>query len=145
VGPPAFSEDDQVFAKDIQKNLGIPEKGLKTTIEPFKLAERSWGSGSTDVAEVSWLTPTTSLGMSYKPIDTPGHHWSSVACGGMSIGHKSMITAAKVMALSGVDFLLKPELIKKMREEWTKKKKGKEYKSPLPPDLKPPVKSQSVR
>lgn len=144
IGPPSFSEDDQAFAKKIQKNLGIPEKGLKTTVEPFKLAERSWGSGSTDVAEVSWLTPTTSLGISFKPIDTPGHHWSSVACGGMSIGHKSMITAAKVMALTGVDFLLKPELIKKMREEWTKKKKGKEYKSPLPPDLKPPVKSQSV-
>lgn len=145
VGPPSFTEDDQRFAKTIQKNLGIPESGLKTTIEPFKLPERSWGSGSTDVAEVSWLTPTTSLGVSYKPIDTPGHHWSSVACGGMSIGHNSMITAAKVIALSGVDFLLNPGLIKKMREEWTRRRKGKEYKSPLPPDLKPPVKSQSVQ
>jgi len=145
IGPPSFSEDDQTFAKSIQKNLGIPEKGLKTTIEPFKLPERSWGSGSTDVAEVSWLTPTTSLGVSYKPIGSPGHHWAAVACGGMSIGHKSMLTAAKVMALSGIDLLLNPELIKKMREEWMKRKNGKEYKTPLPPDVKPPVKPQSVR
>jgi len=145
VGPPPFTEDEQSYAKEIQKNLNIPEKGLKTTIEPFKLPERSWGGGSTDVAEVSWLTPTTSLGVSFKPIDTPGHHWAAVACGGMSIGHKSMLTAAKVMAISGVDFLLNPDLITKMREEWTKRKNGHEYKSPLPPDLKPPVKSQNVR
>ncbi len=58
----------------------------------------------------------------------------------MSIGHKAMLTAAKVMAASGLDFLESPEIIEKMRQEWTEKKKGKEYKSPLPPDLKPPVK-----
>ena len=145
VGPPPFTEDEQAYARKIQKNLGLAEKGLKTSIESFRLPERSWGSGSTDVAEVSWLTPTTSLGVSFKPMDTPGHHWAAVACGGMSIGHKSMITAAKVMALSGVDFLLKPELITKMREEWVEKKGDREYKSPLPPDLKPPVNSQNVQ
>jgi aminobenzoyl-glutamate utilization protein B len=144
IGPPPFTEEEQTFAKTIQKNLGLSEKGLKTSIEPFRLPEKSWGGGSTDVAEVSWLTPTTSLGVSFKPIDTPGHHWAAVACGGMSIGHKSMLTAAKVMALSGIDFLLNPELIKQMREEWMKRKEGNEYTSPLPPDLKPPVKSQNV-
>jgi aminobenzoyl-glutamate utilization protein B len=92
------------------------------------------------VAEVSWLTPTTSLGVACTPEGTPGHHWSIVACAGTSIAHKCLLTAAKVMAATGVDFLTKPEIIQKMREEWTKKKKGKEYKSPLPPGLKPPVK-----
>ncbi|NIM92016.1 MAG: amidohydrolase [Candidatus Aminicenantes bacterium] len=140
IGPPKFSAEDQAFAKEIQKNLGVEEKGLKTKIESFKLPERSWGSGSTDVAEVSWLAPTTDLGIVFKPVGTPGHHWSAVACGGMSIGHKSMLTAAKVMVASGLDFLTHPEIIQKMRKEWVEKKKGKEYKSPLPPDLKPPVK-----
>jgi len=140
VGPPRFSEEEQAFAKEIQKSLSVEEKGLKTKIDPFKLPERSWGSGSTDVAEVSWLTPTTDLGIVYKPVGTPGHHWSAVACGGMSIGLKCMLTAAKVMAASGLDMLTHPEIIQKMRKEWKEKKKGKEYKSPLPPDLKPPVK-----
>ncbi|MBN1223098.1 MAG: amidohydrolase [Candidatus Aminicenantes bacterium] len=144
VGPPVFDEEEQAFGKEIQKNLNIEAKGLKTTIEPFKLPERSWGGGSTDVAEVSWLTPTTSLGIAFKPIDTPGHHWAAVACGGMSIGHKAMLTAAKVMAASGVDFFMNPKIVQKMREEWIKKKNGREYKSPLPPDLKPPVKSRSI-
>lgn len=140
VGPPSFTEEEQTFAKEIQKNLSLEEKGLKTEIEPLKLPKRSWGGGSTDVAEVSWLTPTTSLGVAFKPVGTPGHHWSAVACGGMSIGHKAVITAAKVMAATGLDLLVHPEIIQKMREEWTEKKKGKEYESPLPPDLKPPVK-----
>ncbi|MFB0565686.1 MAG: amidohydrolase [Candidatus Aminicenantaceae bacterium] len=140
VGSPQFSEKEQEFAGKIQESLGIEEKGLETDIEPFKLPDRSWGSGSTDVAEVSWLTPTTSLGIAYKPIGAPGHHWSSVACSGMSVGHKCLLTAAKVMVASGVDFLTHPKIIQKMRKEWMEKKMGKEYKSPLPPELKPPVK-----
>jgi len=140
VGPPVFSPEDQSFAKEIQKNLGVEEKGLKTDIEPFKLPEKSWGSGSTDVAEVSWLAPTTALGIATAPIGTPGHHWAEVACAGTSIAHKALLTAAKVMAATGVDFFTQPEIIKKMRAEWTENKKGKEYKSPLSSDLKPPVK-----
>ncbi len=140
VGPPPFTEDEQIYAKEIQKNLGIEEKGLSTKIEEFRLPEKSWGGGSTDVAEVSWLTPTTSLGIACVPLEAPGHHWAAVACGGMSIGHKAMLTAAKVMAASGLDLLSKPETITKMRKEWEDIKNGIEYKPPLPPDLKPPVK-----
>ncbi|MGQ9619108.1 MAG: amidohydrolase [Candidatus Aminicenantia bacterium] len=144
VGPPQFSEEDQKFAKEIQKNSGIEEKGLETTIEPFSYPQRSLGGGSTDVAEVSWLTPTTTLEIACKPSGTPGHHWSTVACGGMSIGHKCVVTASKVMTGTGIDLLTNKELIKKMREEWIEKKNGRDYKSPLPPDLKPPVKVDKI-
>jgi aminobenzoyl-glutamate utilization protein B len=140
IGAPAFTEEEQAFAKEIQKNLGLEQKGLSAKVEPFSLPEKSWGSGSTDVAEVSWLTPTTSLGVAFTPLGTPGHHWSAVACGGMSIGHKCLAAAAKVMAASCLDFLAQPETIQKMREEWTARKKGKEYKSPLPADLSAPAK-----
>jgi aminobenzoyl-glutamate utilization protein B len=140
VGPPRFTQEEQEYTKEIQKNLGVDENGLKTEIEPFKLPERSCGGGSTDVAEVSWLTPTTALGVAMAPANAPWHHWAQVACGGMSIGHKAMLIAAKVMAASGIDFLTHPEIVKNMREEWIDRKEGKEYKSPLPPDLKPPIK-----
>lgn len=139
VGPPPFTQEEQAFAKDIQKNVGVEQKGLSTDIKPFQLPERSWGSGSTDVAEVSWLTPTTSLGVASKPLGTPGHHWSIAACSGMSIGHKSALTAAKVMAASCLDFLSRPQTIQKMKEDWLARKKGHEYKSPLPPDLEPRI------
>jgi aminobenzoyl-glutamate utilization protein B len=140
VGAPQFTAEEQTFAKKIQKDLDIEEKGLSTVVESLRLPEKSWGGGSTDVAEVSWLTPTPSLNVASKPLDAPGHHWAVVACGGMSIGHKSMLTAAKVMSASGLDFLTRPEIIRKMRKEWEERRQGKEYESPLPPDVKPPVK-----
>lgn len=137
VGAPAFSNEEQAFAKAIQKDLGLEDKGLTAKIEPFSLPEKSWGSGSTDVAEVSWLTPTTDLSVAFTPLGTPGHHWSAVACSGTSIAHKCLAVASKVMAASCLDFLAQPDVIKKMRDEWTARKKGREYKSPLPADLQP--------
>ena len=139
VGAPAFTEEEQAFAKEVQKNVRVEPKGLSTKIEPFSLPEKSWGSGSTDVAEVSWLTPTTALGVAFSPTGTPGHHWSAAACAGTSIAYKCLAVAAKVMAASCLDFLAQPETIQKMREEWTARKKGREYKSPLPADLQPRV------
>lgn len=95
--------------------------------------------GTATVAEVSWLTPTTSLSIASKPLGTPGHHWSMTACGGMSIGHKALRKAAEVMSASCLDLLAQPQTIAAMREEWKKDTKGREYKSPLPPDLQPRV------
>jgi len=143
VGPPEFTAEEQDFAREIQKNCSVETIGLKSTIQELRMPQRSWGGGSTDVAEVSWLTPTTNLSVVAKPAGTPGHHWSTTACGGMSIGHKSMLTAAKVMAAAGLDLLTHPEQIKKMRADWERATAGKPYRSPIPPDMQPPIKPES--
>ena len=75
------------------------------------------------------------------PLGVPGHHWSTVACSGMSIGHRALLTAAKVLSATCLDFLTQPQTIQKMRDEWQADKNGREYKSPLPADLAPPVSS----
>ncbi len=139
VGAPVFTGEEQAFAKEIQKNSGVEEKGLSAKIEPFKLPERSWGDGSTDVAEVSWLTPTTSLVVASTPLGVPGHHWSTAACAGTTIGAKAVLTAAKVLSASCLDILTQPQLLPKMREEWQADRHGREYKSPLPAGLAPRV------
>ena len=139
IGPPAFTQEEQAFAKEIQKNSGVEQNGLSAKIAPFKRPERSLGDGSTDVAEVSWLTPTAVLVIAATPLGVPGHHWSTVACSGMSIGHKALLTAAKVLSASCLDFLTQPQTIQKMREEWKADRHGREYKSPLPADLAPRV------
>lgn len=63
----------------------------------------------------------------------------NVASGGTSIGHKSSIFASKVMATTVLDLLTRPEALKKAKEEWKERMKDLVYKSPLPPDLKPPL------
>jgi len=137
-GPPVFTDEEQEFAKKIQKELGVPEKGLSKKIEEFKKPEGPSG-GSTDVAEVSWITPTAQFNAVSWPLGAPGHSWAIVTSVGSSIGHKGAITASKVIALSVLDLLLDKSIIMKAQKEWREKTKGMKYKSPVPADKKPPV------
>jgi aminobenzoyl-glutamate utilization protein B len=57
----------------------------------------------------------------------------------MSIGHKSLIFAAKTMAASVIDLLTKTDVLKKAQEEFMNRLQGRVYVSPIPPDLKPPL------
>ena len=50
-------------------------------------------------------------------LGAPGHSWQFVAAAGSSIGHKSLIFAAKTMAGAALDLIANPELIAKAKEE----------------------------
>ena len=73
--------------------------------------------GSTDVADVSWITPTMEFRTATNVNGAPGHSWQMTACAGTGIGHASLIFAAKTMAGSVLDLLTSPELLAKAREE----------------------------
>jgi len=72
-------------------------------------------------------------------LGTPGHSWQEVTQSSMSIGHKGMILAAKVLALAALDFIEKPELIFKAKEELEKRLGSSKYESPIAPNIKPNV------
>ena len=67
------------------------------------------------------------------------HSWQAAAQGKSSIAHKGMLYAARIMALTAIDFLQKPELVNKAREELTETLNGETYPDPLPKDLKPEI------
>ena len=69
----------------------------------------------------------------------PGHSWQNTAISGTSIGHKSTLFAAQVMAATVIDFLTKPEALAQVRADFDTRMQGLTYKSPLPPDLQPPL------
>jgi aminobenzoyl-glutamate utilization protein B len=73
------------------------------------------------------------------PLGAPGHSWMNVAGGAHSTGHKSLIYASKVMAASALDLMTEPELMKKAWDEQRKRLMGKEYRSPIPAEAKPPL------
>jgi aminobenzoyl-glutamate utilization protein B len=62
-----------------------------------------------------------------------------VATSGMSIGHKNAVFASKVHAYTVIDLLTKPDILKAAWTEFEERKRGIKYRSPLPPDLKPPL------
>ncbi len=137
VGGPDFSEEDQSFAKSLQAYLGIEEKGLDADPKPLKPEPAASEGGSTDVAEVSWITPTVSLSVTTAAAGIPWHSWATSASHGTEGSVRGAEVAAKVMALTGVDLLLNPELIREARAFHDEKTEGKPYVSPVPADQKP--------
>jgi aminobenzoyl-glutamate utilization protein B len=93
--------------------------------------------GSTEVGDVSWITPTGQLTTCCWPLGTPGHSWQTVVSSGSSIGTKGMLFAAKGMALAGLELLLNPDLLAQARTEFDRVKKGKAYITPLPDEAVP--------
>ena len=95
------------------------------------------GGGSTDVGDVSWVVPTVQTNVCCYAAGTALHSWQAVAQGKSSAAHKGMLTAAKVMACTGVDLLEHPKLIEKAHEDWLAELDGETYPNPLPPEVKP--------
>ena len=56
----------------------------------------------------------------------------------MSIGHKGMIHAAKVMALAAMDCYTDVTHLQKIREEFDQATKGKPYKAMMPEGMVAP-------
>ncbi|MCE5249699.1 amidohydrolase [bacterium] len=139
VGPPQFTEEEQAFAKKMQKNLGVEEKGLSAEIEDFPEKETP-GGGSTDVADISWNIPTSGeLGIASMPPGIPGHSWAVASAVGCSVGYKGMIVAAKTLAASGIELIMDAKIVEQAQKEFREKTKDFTYKNALPPDQKPPV------
>ncbi len=136
LGPIRFTDAEQDFAKKIQRATGVKETGLSGEVKP--LEGQIQEGGSTDVGDVSWLVPTLHVSITTAPQDAPWHAWPVVACGGMSIGHKGMLHAAKVLSFAMVDLYEKPETRAAIRKEFEEKTKGVVYK-PYVPDGPPPV------
>lgn len=135
VGPPRFDDADQRFARAMQKELGLEESGLATTVMPF--TQRNGGTASSDIGEVSAILPLAELNLAARPIGTSAHHWAQTTCAAHPVGYKGMAVAAKVLAASTIDVMTDPALIKAAREEFVVQTKGKPYVSPLPPGAKP--------
>jgi len=139
VGAPDFTEEDQEWAKRMQRFVGIEEKGFREGIEPLADEPEPAGGGSTDVAEVSRITPTAQFSVTTAPADVPWHSWATSASHGTDAAVKGAWVATKVLALSGIDLLTDPDLLARARAHFGEAMGGEEYVSPLPPGQKPPV------
>ncbi len=132
VGPPEFSDKEQQFGRTLQRSLGIAEEGFDATIMPLDPQPEAPSGGSTDVAEVSWITPTVGFRIATAAKDVPWHSWAVTACQGSDAGIRGAVTATKLIAITGADLLTNAELLEKAKAEFIEKTGGRPYKSPLP-------------
>jgi len=115
VGLPQWSEADQTLAKALQKELGnARQEGLAVKLEELRgpvKPEDNYGGGSDDIGDISWNVPTVTLRYPANIPGLPGHNWSSAIASATPIAHKGVVAGAKVMAMTVLDFMNRPELV----------------------------------
>jgi aminobenzoyl-glutamate utilization protein B len=144
VGAPTFTDEERAFARRLQQPL-IEEFGtqfplaIDEGIHPLSSSSDP-AKGSTDVGDISWFVPTGGLRTTCMVAKSPGHSWQNVATIGSTIGEKGTIYAAKVLAITAIDLLEKPELIAAAKSDWQTRMKDREYTTLVPKGQKAPVK-----
>ena len=121
VGLPRWTPGEQAFAKLVQTNAGAKKQpGLATELKAFEppLAEPKSG-GSDDIGDVSWTVPTITVSYPANIPELPGHNWSNAIAMATPIAHKGVVAGAKVVAMTTIDLLTRPELRKAAREYFT--------------------------
>ncbi len=160
LGAPDWTEADYALAKRFlhtyprQTLIGIREKlaayfepdtlddvldkPLDNTIHPFQPLEAGYSSGSTDVGDVGYATPTVMLHVATACLGNVGHSWQNTAFACSDIGRKGMLRAAEMMTLATIRTMDAPEIIEKAKAE-LKRKNGGKYRCPLPEYVTPPI------
>lgn len=154
VGPPAFDDADRAFAAKLAESIPPEQKAeaLRNAKAPPDLfdavlherVDRPFDPGrlmhgSTEVADVSWVTPTGQITTACVPLGAPGHSWQWTASVGSSVGAKGMLTATKAMALAGLRLITDRDALARARAEFRERTRDGGYKSPLPEGARPPI------
>ena len=139
LGPVELTEEEQKFAKAMQKNAGNEPVGI---VQEY-LPPAEFDAPVTDVSEYSWFAPLATLWTAVMP-GPALHHWVFTAAAGSTIGKKAYNYAAKFLATSAVDLIAKPDVLAKAQEEHTARLNGRVYKSLLPDDLMPPLEANKA-
>ena len=146
VGMPEWSEDDQRFARAVQKMLEVEEQGLLTEVQSELAGAESIpdnqrrGGGSDDIGDISWVVPTATLRFPSNIPGGAGHNWNRGIAMATPIAHKGATTGAKVQALTLLDFLLRPELVQRARDYFESvQTKDRQYTTFLRPEDEPAI------
>jgi aminobenzoyl-glutamate utilization protein B len=156
IGAPVWSKEEIEFASKIAQTINkeakvnnlqrrkVPNWEKYVDVDLMTDILDAWDDGeishgSTDVSDVSWQCPTMEFNTACNILGAPGHDWRFTAVSGMSIGHKSLIFAAKTMAATALELYTKPEILEKAWKEHKKRIGGRKYISPIPSNIDPPL------
>jgi aminobenzoyl-glutamate utilization protein B len=153
VGMPQWSDDDQTLAKGLQRELKVTVRGLGDKVSELRAPRTEaedggeagmnigpTGGGSDDIGDVSWNVPTITLRYPSNIPGGPGHNWADGVSMATPIAHKGVIAGAKAQAMTMLDILLHPELVKAAWDYFnTVETKEIKYTSFIRSDDKPAV------
>ena len=100
--------------ESIATRLKSREQGLATQLDdlsgPVPDEQRNRG-GSDDIGDVSWNVPTITVRYPSNIPGLPGHNWANAVTMATPIAHKGVVAGAKVVGMTVIDLLTKPELV----------------------------------
>ncbi len=126
----------ELFGDDAVDEL--MQKPLHSGIIPFDPKENGYDSGSTDVGDVGYATPTVMFHVATACLGNVGHSWQNTAFSCSDIGMKGMLRAAEVLTLAALRTMERPEVLQKAKAELLRKNGGS-YTCPLPEYVQPPI------
>lgn len=133
---PSYTAEELEFAAKLRKTFGETEGDpIDTAIHPLHHSE-AVKAGSTDVGDVSWLTPTVQVHTAVFPLGTPGHSWQAVSAGATGAAEKAMLFAAKVLAATAQALYEDPQALQAAQAEFRSRTSGG-YVCPIEPDAVP--------
>jgi aminobenzoyl-glutamate utilization protein B len=139
VGMPSWSSEDTALAKAIQKEIGNKVEGLKSEVAKLQAPKEGDSAASDDIGEVSWNLPTVVLRYPSNIPNLVGHHWSSAVAMATPIAHKGATAGAKAHAMTALDLLMKPELMKAAWAYFEEQTKETKWQSLIPDGINAPV------
>ncbi|GAB1531768.1 MULTISPECIES: M20 family metallopeptidase [Brevibacillus] len=152
LGVPMQDEAELQLAKEMRETLSkqelatsekqssdMPAPDMVTWLNPYDGAKIPL-NGSTDVGDVSWITPTAQCTTACYVNGSTLHSWQWVSLGATSIAHKGMLHAGKVMASTAIDMLKNPKLIEQAKAELKQRLGGQTYVCPIPEGVMPSAK-----
>lgn len=128
VPKPRYTKDEWEFAEELFRNASGREAsederaGLLSSEIQKPSGEAFYTPGSSDITDVSQIMPVTQFFGGGTVNGLSGHHWSTVAAAGTSIGHKGLLFAGEVMAEFCSRVMEKPEIVSRAKEEFREKK-----------------------
>ena len=85
-----------------------------------------------------WTVPTATLSFASNVPGGTGHHWSSAVAMATPVAHKGATQGEKVHAMTVLDFMLRPALVKSAREYFDNVQgKQRKYQPLIRPQGKP--------
>ncbi|HWO88262.1 MAG TPA: amidohydrolase [Gemmatimonadales bacterium] len=141
VGMPRWDEADQRLARAVQREVGAPDSGLATRVDTAlrrpQPIEQNTGGGSDDIGDVTWVVPTATLRFPSNIPGLPGHNWANAIAMATPIAHKGATAGAKVLAMTLLDFVMRPALLDSARAYFAQQTRERSYTPFIRPQDQP--------
>lgn len=142
VGLPRWTADQQAFAKAVQKEVKAEKlDGLSTQLKKLEPpVEKPESGGSDDIGDISWTVPTITVNYPSNIPGLAGHSWMNAISMATPIAHDGVVAGAKVIAMTTLDLLTRPDLRAAAKDYFTKvQTKDERYIPMIGPNDKPAI------